>query len=111
MEFKPGDLVFIRIWPECFPKGVSQKLHHRRAGPFKILQRLGSNAYHIELPSTLHLSPVFNVEDVTASEGHIEEVVPEPALINLPIHVKPREEIEDILNDQLVSTRLSKNFG
>lgn len=105
VEFKPGDLVLIRIRPERFPKGAFQKLHHRRAGPFKILQKLGSNAYHVELPSTLHISPVFNVEDLTAYEGHVEEVVLKPTPINLPAHVKPREEIEDILDDQLVSTR------
>jgi hypothetical protein len=44
VELKLGDVVLIRIRPERFPKGVFQKLQEHRAGPFKILQRLGQNA-------------------------------------------------------------------
>lgn len=105
VEFQPGDLVLIRLRPERFPKGVFQKLHHRRAGPFKILQKLGLNAYHLELPSNLQISPVFNIEDLTAYNGHMEDPVLNSPPINIPDYVKPKEEIEAILDDQLVSTR------
>jgi ribosomal protein L21E len=53
VEFQKGDLVMIRIQPERFAKGTYHKLHHRSAGPFKILKRLRSNAYHIEVPYPL----------------------------------------------------------
>jgi len=99
VEFQPGDSVLIRLRPERFPKGSFQKLHHRRGGPFKILQRLGPNAYHIELPPEFHLSPVFNVEDLTAFSGNIEEPTTNNLSPNIPIAAKPRDEIEDILDD------------
>jgi hypothetical protein len=105
VELQPGDSVLIRLRPERFPKGSFQKLHHRRAGPFKILQRLGPNAYHIELPIEFHLSPVFNVADLTAFSGNIEEPTTNNLSPNIPIAAKQRDEIEDILDDQLVSTR------
>jgi hypothetical protein len=105
LEFKPGDVVLIRIRPERFPKGVFQKLHQYRAGPFKILQQLGQNAYLLELPPDLHISPIFNVEDLTAYEGHLDDTVPKSPTIHLPAYTKPKEEIEEILDDQLVSTR------
>jgi hypothetical protein len=105
LEFKPGDVVLIRIRPERFPKGVFQKLHQRRVGPFKILQQLGQNAYLLELPPNLHISPIFNVEDLTAYEGHLDDTVPKSPTIHLSAYTKPKEEIEEILDDQLVSTR------
>jgi len=107
VEFQEGDLVMIRIRPERFAKGTYHKLHHRSAGPFKILKRLGSNAYHIELPSPLQLSPIFNVEDLTKYVGHHDgpsEPIPSPP-VRLPSYVKPRDEVEAILEDQIVSTR------
>jgi len=89
VEFQEGDLVMIRIRPEGFVKGTYHKLHHRSAGPFKILKRLGSNAYHIELPSPLQLSPIFNVEDLTKYVGHHDgpsEPIPSPP-VRLPSYV------------------------
>uniref|UniRef100_A0A2N9ICA7 Integrase catalytic domain-containing protein n=1 Tax=Fagus sylvatica TaxID=28930 RepID=A0A2N9ICA7_FAGSY len=50
LEFAVGDYVMIRIRPERFPSGTVKKLQARSAGPFKVLKRIGSNAYVIELP-------------------------------------------------------------
>jgi hypothetical protein len=103
--FEVGDLVLVRLRPERFPRGAIHKLHHRRAGPFKILHRLGSNAYHLELPTDLSISPIFNVEDLTTYTGHSEEEQAAASPAHLPSHVPPRDQIEAILDDQLVSTR------
>jgi len=63
-EFKVGDQVMIRLRPERFPSGTMKKLHARSAGPFKIIRKFGSNAYEIELPPDLGISPTFNVSDL-----------------------------------------------
>jgi hypothetical protein len=109
VAFEVGDLVLVRLRPERFPRGTFHKLHHRRASPFKVLKRLGSNAYHLELPATLAISPIFNVEDLTAYPGSVEdEQVSEDAVAppaRIPSHIPPRDQIEAILDDQLVSTR------
>jgi hypothetical protein len=96
--------VLVRLRPERFPRGAFHKLHHRRAGPFKILKRLGTNAYHLELPSTLSISPIFNVEDLTAYPGSPVEgsqaAVTTAPPANLPTHVPSRDQIDAILDDQ-----------
>ena len=42
------------------PEG-SAKLQRRFVGPFKVLERIGSNAYRLDLPASWRLHPVFNV--------------------------------------------------
>jgi hypothetical protein len=104
VEFQPEDLVLIHLRLERFTKGPLYKLHsRRRAGPFQVIQKLGNNAYRIDLPSHLTFSPIFNVVDLTPYHGppDISPTLP----IALPYTAKPREEIEDILDDQIVSTR------
>jgi hypothetical protein len=59
----------IRIRPERFPSGTVKKLQARSAGSFKVLKRIGSNAYVIELPSDYGISSTFNIEDLVAYKG------------------------------------------
>ena len=54
------------------PEG-STKLQRRFVGPFKILERIGSNAYRLELPASWTIHPVFNVsllKDYRSSRLH-----------------------------------------
>jgi hypothetical protein len=70
VSFEVGDFVLVQLRPERFTRGSFHKLHHRRAGLFKILKRLGVNAYQLSLPDTLSIRPIFNVEDLTAYPGY-----------------------------------------
>ena len=63
-EFNEGDYVMIRIRPERFSSGTVQKLNARGVGPFKILKRVGSNVYVIDLLPGYGISPTFNVSDL-----------------------------------------------
>ena len=38
-------------------------------GPFKILKKCGNDAYHIDLPTDLGISPIFNVANIYAFKG------------------------------------------
>ena len=67
-------------------------------------QELVENAYLLELPSDLHFSLIFNVEDLYIYHGHHNDVSEELDL-QLPPTLSPRPEIEYVLDDQLVSTR------
>ena len=64
MEFKEGDLVWINLRKERFPRGKAGKLNARADGPFRVLKRLGENAYQIELPGDMEVSATFNVADL-----------------------------------------------
>ena len=65
-EFQVGDYVMIRIQAERFPSGPVKKLQARSAGPFKVLKRIGPNAYVIDLPHDYGISSSFNIENLVA---------------------------------------------
>ena len=56
------------VWtrPEQYPPGIVKKLHARSAGPFKILKKINSNAYLVDLSPDFGISPPFNIEDLIA---------------------------------------------
>ena len=56
----------------------------------------------------MHISSTFNVEDLTIYLGHYQDESFEGQAIRLPMAPAPREEIEDVFDDQPVS---KKNGG
>ena len=61
-----------RIRPESFPKHSFKKLHAPASNPFPIIQKLGPNAYLLNLPNNMNISYVFNVKDLTPYQGTFE---------------------------------------
>ena len=56
----------IQIRHEWFPSGTVKKLQAHSAEPFKVLKRMGPNAYVIDLPHDYGISSSFNIEDLVA---------------------------------------------
>jgi len=64
ITFKPRDLVRLHLRKERFPSRRN-KLMPRGDGPFKVLETVNDNAYKLELPKDMGVSPTFNVGDRT----------------------------------------------
>jgi hypothetical protein len=64
LQFEVGDQVLAHIRKERFPRGTYNKLKMKKIGPCKILRKFDANAYEIELPDGVGLSPIFNVSDL-----------------------------------------------
>ena len=69
VEFEVGDLVWVHLRKDRFPPGKFGKLKPRVDGPFKIIEKIGENAYKLQLPDEFEISPMFNVKDLRAYHG------------------------------------------
>jgi hypothetical protein len=49
---------------ERFPRGTYNKLNMKNIGPCRILRKFVANAYEIELPENVGISPIFNVANM-----------------------------------------------
>jgi hypothetical protein len=64
LEFEVGDQVLAHLRKEIFPRGTYNKMKLKKIGPCKILRRFGENAYELELPEDVGISPIFNIADL-----------------------------------------------
>ena len=53
---------------ERFPKLCNNKLKPRASGPYKILKKIGENAYELELPKDWQVHSTFNVANLMPYE-------------------------------------------
>lgn len=66
-----------------------------------MIKRLGTNAYFLELPADIqYFSPIFYVDDLSEYYGHDKESCQTTVSADLPCSSKPRDVIEDILDDK-----------
>jgi len=99
--FKPGDKVFLDA-SDIWTTRPSQKLSHRRLGPFVVERRIGPMAYCLRLPHWMkQLHPVFNVVKLTpALDDLITGQKTEDHPLPIVIDGEPEWEVEEILNSR-----------
>ena len=65
--FQVGDEFWLFI-KKARLKGEGKKLKPIRYGPFNILEKIGNNAFHLDLPPYMQIYIVFNVENLILYE-------------------------------------------
>ena len=64
VQFEVGDLVLAHLRKDRFPKREYNKLKFKKIGPCRILRKFSANAYEIEFPFDIGISPIFSVADL-----------------------------------------------
>jgi hypothetical protein len=96
-------LILAHLRKERFPKGTYNKLKMKNIRPCKVLKKFGANAYDIELPDGIGISPIFNISDLYPYKSREDSEKPEVQWTKQMLVVE-KPQMESIL-DKRVSKR------
>ena len=98
----------VHLGKEQVQVGTYNKLKMKKFGPYKILKKhdLG-NAYEVELLDGIHISPTFNIVDLT--EYHDDGIDDGLMLEPCPIPTS-KEEIEEIMDSRVRRSTRNRQY-
>ena len=98
-------MVMVLIRPERYPKGKYKKLHSKNVGPQRVLKKISSNAYVLDLPKNMGISNIFNIEDLTLCSNPEDVITNGGPNARLSPAPRLKAKIEDVIDHQIVSTK------
>ena len=99
----------VHLRKEIFLVGTYNKLKMTKFGPCKILKKHDSrNAYEVEFLDGIHISPIFNIAELTKyhDDDADERLILEPC----PIPTSKKEEIEEILDSHVGRSTKNRQY-
>jgi len=111
VQFAVGDLVWVHLKKDRLPKGKYTKLMQKKVGPCQILLKHGQNAYELQLPPDLGLSPIFNVCDLTpykANSDADQDILQDTVAEDIPQHDPPQ--LQQVLDTRVVKQTRNKKY-
>jgi RNase H-like domain found in reverse transcriptase/Reverse transcriptase (RNA-dependent DNA polymerase)/Integrase zinc binding domain/Integrase core domain/Chromo (CHRromatin Organisation MOdifier) domain len=105
-EFKEGSKVWLST-RNIKTKRPSKKLDHRRVGPIKILKKISSHAFRLELPDGL--KSLHDVFHVNLLEPYVENEIPnrrQPPPPPVEVDDEPEYEISAVLDSRMRRKKL-----
>ena len=88
-------MVWVHLRKDRFPLGKFGKLKPRIDGPFKITEKIGENAYKLQLPDEYEISQMFNVKGCLVGQ-FLDKRLPFPVVRSLVNRLWGKREMPDI---------------
>ena len=87
---------------------TSNKIQMKIVGPSKVLAKYGENAYKVDFPSNLAISPVSNVVDLIRFKGEISQqsVAPPRVLQDFDTNAMPKKKLAK--EEKVLESRVKK---
>ena len=106
-QLSVGDWVYLKLQPyrQITVAGFrNQKLSPKYYGPYEVLKKIGTVAYHLNLPAGSAIHPVFHVSqlkkrigDTQAASPNLPIIGPNGALQTIPVALLARRMISDAM--------------
>lgn len=109
VQFKVGDYVIVHLSKARMQSDKPTKLQMKRVGPCRILAKYGENAYKVELPSDLAISPVFNVADLIMYKGEIAGQTENQAKVLQDLDVNALPQVKQPIAEEILESRVMKS--
>lgn len=105
-QFQVGDMVYLKMQPyrqTSFGIRGSLKLRSKYFGPFRVMSKVGSAAYKLQLPENAAIHPVFHVSQLKRHLG--THAVPLPGLPLVGENGKVKTEPTAVLDRRIIPCR------